>query len=288
MRLENFIDEASYIGNIGFEEMVQFHKIATDTDLKVMQKIVEREDWRAFKLLIQRVIKVRLRESLETADMKLQRDVAEQWPKWRDRIKADCKPYLNAVKDNPIWRGMYTSGELILKKSVRMNRRPADTLQSDHDEIDDSFERVYGWKPRSQAIFVTGELDIASSYGEPHMIFPRGKFRFIYSNDIRDLYAVVSGHSKFRIPTGQEKELDDFIKKHYINGKSPNEFKKAISSKNEIMVGCKDYYAVSFNVSRNVRWSLGDDGDYDGAFKYGRDTYYTHPDQYKDFMKGEF
>ena len=184
MRLQTFIDEASYIGNIGFEEMVQFHKVATNTDLKEIEKIVEREDWRAFKKLIQRAIKVRLKESLETPDMKIQREVAEEWPKWRDKIKADCKPYLNAVKDLISWRGMYTAGELILKKKPRTDRRPMDTMEHEHHEMDDSFNRIFGWRPRTQAIFVTGNIDQAASYGEMHMIFPRGKFRFIYSEKI--------------------------------------------------------------------------------------------------------
>jgi len=62
MRLKHYIDEASYIGNIGFEEMVKFHQLATTADLKVMQKIVERDDWVAFKKLIQKVTNVRLKE----------------------------------------------------------------------------------------------------------------------------------------------------------------------------------------------------------------------------------
>ncbi len=60
MRLRQYIDEASYIGNIGFEEMVKFHQLATTADLKVMQKIVEQDDWVAFKKLIQKVVKTEL------------------------------------------------------------------------------------------------------------------------------------------------------------------------------------------------------------------------------------
>lgn len=55
------LDEAAYPGNLGFEEMVKFYKLASKEELKLMEKAIEKGDWDKFKELIQKVINVKLR-----------------------------------------------------------------------------------------------------------------------------------------------------------------------------------------------------------------------------------
>lgn len=54
------LSEAAYPGNIGFVEVCQFHKKATPEQEKLMDEIMEKEDWDAFKELIKKVLKVEL------------------------------------------------------------------------------------------------------------------------------------------------------------------------------------------------------------------------------------
>lgn len=54
------IDEAIYYGNLGFEELVKFYKIATKEDKKEMEKILKAGDWLKFKSLIAKVTNERL------------------------------------------------------------------------------------------------------------------------------------------------------------------------------------------------------------------------------------
>jgi hypothetical protein len=54
MRLLQFT-EAAYPGNIGFEEMVEFWKVASDQDIKKMEKITDKGDWVSFVKLIKSV-----------------------------------------------------------------------------------------------------------------------------------------------------------------------------------------------------------------------------------------
>lgn len=56
MRLLQFY-EASYPGNLGFEEMVEFWKKASDQDIKRMEKIADKGDWVSFVKLIRSVTK---------------------------------------------------------------------------------------------------------------------------------------------------------------------------------------------------------------------------------------
>ena len=55
------INEQSYAGNLGFEEMMNFFKIATDKQANQMEKIVAKEDWKGFKNLIKKTLGVKLK-----------------------------------------------------------------------------------------------------------------------------------------------------------------------------------------------------------------------------------
>ncbi len=67
MKMKDYIleelDEASYPGNIGFEEMVQFWKKAEKEDLKKMDKLLSKPkpDFNEFKDLIRNVVDVDLK-----------------------------------------------------------------------------------------------------------------------------------------------------------------------------------------------------------------------------------
>lgn len=55
------IKEASYPGNIGFEEMVRFFQKANDQEEQEMEKILKKNDFSAFKRLIKKVLGVTLK-----------------------------------------------------------------------------------------------------------------------------------------------------------------------------------------------------------------------------------
>jgi hypothetical protein len=59
-KFKNFIympglDEAAYPGNIGFEEMVEFYKVASKPEISEMEKLIKKGDWNKFKDLIKKV-----------------------------------------------------------------------------------------------------------------------------------------------------------------------------------------------------------------------------------------
>ena len=50
----------TYEKNLGFQEMMQFTQIATPEEQQQMDTVVASEDWKAYKLLINSVLKVNL------------------------------------------------------------------------------------------------------------------------------------------------------------------------------------------------------------------------------------
>jgi len=58
-----------------------------------------------------------------------------------------------------------------------------------HKALDIMFNKYYGWKARSNSIFCTGLRSDASEYGERvYLIFPVGKYKYLYNPYIPDLY----------------------------------------------------------------------------------------------------
>ena len=104
----------------------------------------------------------------------------------KKKIHAECKPFLSASKGYSLWRGM--QGQDMGKFKVRKNRKPKDTPVKVHEEFDKIFKEQFGWKARSEGLLTTGDRQVAGSYGTIYQVFPIGKFRFVWSKNVHDLY----------------------------------------------------------------------------------------------------
>ncbi len=58
---EGKLDEMTYEGNIGFEEMVKFYQKANDDQIEKMEEIIKKDDWESFKKLIRKVTGTKLK-----------------------------------------------------------------------------------------------------------------------------------------------------------------------------------------------------------------------------------
>ena len=156
-----------------------------------------------------------------------------------------CMPFIKELTtpkfspaDDFLYSGRHHSTRVFVT-DIRSNRTPVDTTMDTHKEVDDLFKKKFGWKARSNAIFCTGDYNFAGSYGENvYMIFPIGKYKYLWSPEIGDLYIVVDLDSVRTAPN----KLELFT--NYINTYKNTDLKDAIKSGNEIMVNCKEYIAV--------------------------------------------
>lgn len=58
---EESLHEASYEGNIGFQEMVQFYQVATSADIKKMENLIKNNNWNGVKFLFKKILGVTLK-----------------------------------------------------------------------------------------------------------------------------------------------------------------------------------------------------------------------------------
>ena len=138
---------------------------------------------------------------------------------------------------------------------TRKNRQPTDTSLKTHEMLDRWFDDHFGLKARSQAVFCSGSSErgvkAAREYGEAYLIFPIGKFKYVWSQNVSDLYGEIAGvqwnkdyeNTDNEDGVDPEEALDRFMTgKKYI----ANRLSDAVRGRNEVMVGCAKYYAFEY------------------------------------------
>jgi len=188
-------------------------------------------------------------------------------------IKRDCKPFLEKSRHRGLlFRGVRNIGPgnetgkvsdpinegkeiLYWRKAVRTDRRPKDTNRDAHKIIDDWFEKEFGIRARSQALFVFGQgirKHYLNQYGDPCVVFPIGDFKYVWSARVRDLYNLMD----------DEADMDDLDAVHTLQYKletsayTDSQLDAAIKDEKEIMIACEAYYAFPISAEESIRVAL--------------------------------
>ncbi len=142
----------------------------------------------------------------------------------------------------------------VFRKSVRKERKPMDTTGPLHNIIDDWFEDNMGIKARSEAIFCFGEAgrENAYEYGSVSVILPIGKFTYVWSPKVGDLYLdiiseKIQQNGKITSAYIGSDGKPDVEAIHAVLdglGYTINGFDKAVGDAVEIMIDCDDYYVI--------------------------------------------
>jgi hypothetical protein len=113
-------------------------------------------------------------------------------------LTTECRPFLREYKKTGfagkkwIYRG---SDKTIPSKNrgikafiPRTNRRPKDMDTGLHNIFDEAFNSMFGWYARSEGVFTTSNKSVAGNYGKPYIFVPEGRYRYVWSDDVDDLY----------------------------------------------------------------------------------------------------
>lgn len=170
------------------------------------------------------------------------------------KIKRDCKEMVKIVKATKsfLWRGMAGDDEVFLIKTPRKDRYPTDTPIKTQEIFDKLYYEKYGWKPRTEGVFVSNNERGTTGYGPKHVIFPVGKFKYAWAMDINDFWIYVRRLTRIASTDEQiEAHLKDDAIKKYNNNKGIDKFmKKKVPG--EMMIKCKKYYAINYEL---VEWA---------------------------------
>ena len=128
---------------------------------------------------------------------------------------------------------------------TRKDRLPRDTPIEIHNRLDNAFNKKFGWKVRSEGVFVAGDYAEAKYYGYPHIFIPLTPFEYVSSNKIKDLYAHLEteGYIDDKIAT------DNYLTDEEIN-KIVNTYKKnddiynIVINNIEVIFKCNQYILI--------------------------------------------
>ncbi len=108
------------------------------------------------------------------------------------------------------WRGTYSCPNKICKIIPRKNRKPTDTNIQVHEMVDDLFYEKFGWKPRSEGVFTSPDINIADGYGKTYIFLPANGYKYVYSTKTlhEDMYASIG--SLYSDEYGTDSSSEDF------------------------------------------------------------------------------
>ena len=127
-------------------------------------------------------------------------------------------------------------------------------------ELDKVFKNKFGWKARSEGVFSVGDKSSTFLYGRPFYFFPIGRYKYLWSTHIGDLFCddykfSVGRDTGNMIFSKDEVAAMEGLSTHEKEGRifermwlktyKNNRLGMAIRSGHEIMFKCKEYYAVN-------------------------------------------
>ncbi len=125
-------------------------------------------------------------------------------------------------------------------KAPRKERNPKNTVPKVHEFLDHTFYEKFGWRARSEGLFVSTSKN-TSFYGENmYVIFPKNGFKYVYANDIMDVYNnIVAARSEDW--EEYKKNLRNLVSIFTDNGLQ-NRLKEAKGI--EVVLHCDEYYSL--------------------------------------------
>ena len=190
----------------------------------------------------------------------------------RELLHTKCGRFLNECNGNWLYRGVRNPQHLFGIRKVRQNRKPVDNSKDVHRYFDKVLYEMFGWRARSNSLFCTGSISQTGDYGEPYVIFPIGKYNYLHSDVIFDLYLDLIKLPSHLINILKKYDLDkiinwmdifdkkfrknnDITEKDVINivkdicalYKKNAGIDKAAKSLKEVMMHCNEYIEVDRN-----------------------------------------
>ncbi len=166
--------------------------------------------------------------------------VLTDFDKVYEAIKTECKTWIRHAEGAFAYRGIENYNADIMKKFVRKNRETLGMDQRKSNKLDKEFHDQFGWKPRSQGMFCTGDYLVAHQYGRVWIVYPIGAVDYLWSKEIGDLYVDIDPKSGVAADWSNEKIVGTYIENKGLH-EALTQYRK-----NEIMVNCDAYYALCY------------------------------------------
>ena len=158
-----------------------------------------------------------------------------------------------------LWRGVnekhaLDNGWKIYSRT--RDRSPRDTPFHAHDVMDEALFDIFNWHVRRVGVFCTSYINEAGGYGSAFIIFPIGKFAFIWSPDVKDAFSDLwekfakanNAPRSSELSAENEKKWNEELRpafRRYVEAFDwyDTNLKGAIKHRGEVIIDCDQYYA---------------------------------------------
>lgn len=169
-------------------------------------------------------------EESNTQEAEFKKNILKQIHAVYFMIKKQCQPWLKQRTSQPVYRGFRTAspGKMAFIRKVRHDRNPKDSDLKLHQMFDFFIDELGLTANRTNSMFTSGSLPVASSYGPPYVLFPVGNFNYTWSEYMNDWYSQNSNFLDFISYSGTQRE--SILKDQYAK-KNPDIIKVLITLK---------------------------------------------------------
>lgn len=175
------------------------------------------------------------------------------------KINNECKPFLKELKgaNKFLYRGTRPFDDDIEKKIVRTDRKPKLIEKELHNKLDEYTKKKFGWHMRTEGLFTTNNIRTAKNFsvdGNVVLVFPIGKFEYMYYSDVEYLYSLYDTYI-----IGNERDFNDITDEidQYKTNKLHQYLADMYNKPSECVIHCKEYYIVNYEHEDNLRQLLG-------------------------------
>jgi hypothetical protein len=168
------------------------------------------------------------------------------------------------------YRGTSNIVSIYMIKSRRKGRFPKDTDYDMHKMFDNAFNKRFGWKVRSEGVFVTSNMVDADFFGRPHIFLPySSNYSFVYSKTIKDLTSQTNKHhynkkllnpeeaNMLENPNHYEPIEVDVVIDKLINTYTDKDIKSALNSDSEVVFNIDKYLLINIKHYNEILGKVG-------------------------------
>lgn len=174
-------------------------------------------------------------------------------------VKDDCQQFLHRAaskgKFHALYSGLPAEKWPTHEVQVRKDKAPIPTPKRIQDSFDRVMSEMYSKEFRSDSFYATGDPEMASKRGIKHLVFPIGRFEYLWSDKIADLIKGFGSEEDITDEEGMywdmqeaaDSDAEDKIVKAFLKD---NEFilskdlKRCADKGHDAMIDCKYFYAI--------------------------------------------
>jgi len=201
----------------------------------------------------------RTTRSTGTYNMRLRKHLNESgfmttanWEALKADLDKKCKPYIKELKGakSLLIRGVAQPKvpQFMTIRSVRKDRNPRLIDTKLHMKLGKLSKELFGWNIRSEGLFTTkSEIDVRM-WGKPVIIFPIGNFKYVWKDDVTELYKQYDSWNPF----GDNENIFELDIEPEIRGYHTDNLNKYLRMPakitSECIINCNTYYSI------NMKW----------------------------------